>query len=42
MEEDSMRSNGSLDSFDEAAAKLEDKHPELAAALAELVRKHSR
>ena len=31
-----------LDSFDEAAAKLEGKHPELAAALAELVRKHSR
>ena len=31
-----------LESFDAAAAKLEDKHPELAAALAELVRKHSR
>ena len=35
-------SEAALDSFDEAAAKLEGKHPELAAALAELVRKHSR
>lgn len=34
-------SEAALDSFDEAAAKLESKHPELAAALAELVRKHS-
>lgn len=34
-------SEAALDSFDEAAAKLEGKHPELAAALAELVRKHS-
>ena len=35
-------SEAALHSFDEAAAKLESKHPELAAALAELVRKHSR
>jgi hypothetical protein len=35
-------SGAALESFDAAAAKLEDKHPELAAALAELVRKHSR
>lgn len=35
-------SEAALDSFDEAAAKLEGKYPELAAALAELVRKHSR
>ena len=35
-------SEAALDSFDEAAAKLEGKHPEWAAALAELVRKHSR
>ena len=35
-------SEAALDSFDEAVAKLEGKHPELAAALAELVRKHSR
>ena len=35
-------SGAALESFDTAAAKLEDKHPELAAALAELVRKHSR
>ena len=35
-------SETALDSFDAAAAKLEGKHPELAAALAELVRKHSR
>ncbi|HFC8838155.1 DciA family protein [Neisseria subflava] len=35
-------SEAALGSFDEAAAKLEGKHPELAAALAELVRKHSR
>lgn len=34
-------SEAALDSFDEAAAKLEGKYPELAAALAELVRKHS-
>ena len=35
-------SEAALNSFDEAAAKLEGKHPELAAALAELVCKHSR
>ena len=35
-------SGAALESFDAAAAKLEDKHPELAAALAELVRKYSR
>ena len=35
-------SGAALESFDAAAAKLEDKHPELAAALADLVRKHSR
>lgn len=35
-------SGAALESFDAAAAKLEDKHPELAAALAELVRKHRR
>ncbi|WP_295862369.1 DciA family protein [uncultured Neisseria sp.] len=34
-------SEAALDSFDTAAAKLEGKYPELAAALAELVRKHS-
>jgi hypothetical protein len=37
-----LLSGAALESFDAAAAKLEDKHPELAAALAELVRKHSR
>lgn len=35
-------SEAALDSFDAAAAKLEGRYPELAAALAELVRKHSR
>ena len=33
-------SKAALESFDSAAARLEKRHPELAEALAELVRKH--